>query len=205
MLTLEYLSMMYYILRLADAESFNRVFNIIEGFLDVTKNEHGVQVKGSGGETEDMILTDYMESKTLVHIIANLFLLILYSVFMLVFVNRLFEIKNFDQTTEQSYVLKAVSVFMVATSTVLQMPVFISIFVLIKCVTFGLQSKLYLLMIFSNTVLIFMFIFVLFYSLKFFNLEVPNDEIPWSHNQTGGIYLKVIMKVALCTQELYRE
>lgn len=85
------------------------------------------------------------------------------------------------------------------------MPIFISIFVLIKLITFGLAAKLYLLMIFSNTVLIILSMFVLFYSLKFFNLEVPNDEIPWSHNQTSGIYLKVVLKIALCSQELYRQ
>lgn len=46
---------------------------------------------------------------------------------------------------------------------------------------------------------------VLFYSLKFYNLEVPNDEIPWSHNQTSGIYLKVVLKITLCTQEIFRQ
>jgi len=78
--------------------------------------------------------------------------------------------------------MKMLSVFMILTTTAFQMPVFISIFVIIKQITLGLASSLYLLMIFSNTILIFEFVFVLFYSLKFFNLEVPNDEIPWSHN-----------------------
>lgn len=74
------------------------------------------------------------------------------------------------------------SVFMVLTSTVLQMPVFINIFIVAKALSLGLQSSLSLLMIFSTTILIFEFTLVLIYALKFFNLEVPNDEIPWSHN-----------------------
>lgn len=94
---------------------------------------------------------------------------------------------------------------MVMTSTVFQMPVLISIFIVVKLVSLGLASKLFILLIFSNTLIIFEFLFVLFYSLRFFNLEVPNDEIPWSHNQTSGIYLKVLLKVVLCTQELYRD
>lgn len=44
MLAVEYLSMMYYIVRLADATSFNKVFGLIENFIDVTKNENGVQI-----------------------------------------------------------------------------------------------------------------------------------------------------------------
>jgi hypothetical protein len=96
------------------------------------------------------------------------------------------------------------SVFMVLTSTVLQMPVFINIFIVAKALSLGLQSSLSILMIFSTTILIFEFTLVLIYALKFFNLEVPNDEIPWSHNQTSGIYLKVVLKIVLCTQELYR-
>ncbi len=40
LLALEYLSMMYYILRLADSVSFNSVFGIIEHFLDVTMTEN---------------------------------------------------------------------------------------------------------------------------------------------------------------------
>ena len=122
-----------------------------------------------------------------------------YTIFTLLLVNQLIKIKNFDQTQKQTYLLKVISVFMVSTSTLLQMPVFISIFVVIKALSLGLGSQLYILMIFSNSILIIEFTFVLIYSLKFFNLEIPNDEIPWSHNQTSGIYLKVILKVVLCT------
>lgn len=122
-----------------------------------------------------------------------------YTIFTLLLVNQLIKIKNFDQTQKQTYLLKVISVFMVSTSTLLQMPIFISIFVVIKALSLGLGSQLYILMIFSNSILIIEFTFVLIYSLKFFNLEIPNDEIPWSHNQTSGIYLKVILKVVLCT------
>lgn len=122
-----------------------------------------------------------------------------YTIFTLLLVNQLIKIKNFDQTQKQTYLLKVISVFMVSTSTLLQMPVFISIFVVIKALSLGLGTQLYILMIFSNSILIIEFTFVLIYSLKFFNLEIPNDEIPWSHNQTSGIYLKVILKVVLCT------
>lgn len=85
------------------------------------------------------------------------------------------------------------------------MPVLISIFVVIKIITVGLAGKLYILLLFSVTILILLFAIVLVYSLKFYNLEVPNDDVPWSHNQTSGIYLKVVLKITLCTQELYRE
>ena len=40
LLAIEYLSMMYYILRLADSKSFNKVFSPIEKFLDVTMTEN---------------------------------------------------------------------------------------------------------------------------------------------------------------------
>jgi hypothetical protein len=42
------------------------------------------------------------------------------------------------------------------------------------------------------------------YSLKFFNLEVPNDDIAWSHNTSNGLYFKLMLKITLCSQELYR-
>lgn len=119
MLAVEYLSMMYYIVRLADASSFNKIFGAIENFIDVAKNENGVQITSSGGDTEDSMTTDYVDNKVLIHTVANLLMLAIYAIFMLLFVNCLFEIKNFDQTTEQSYMLKSLSVFMVATSTVL--------------------------------------------------------------------------------------
>lgn len=96
------------------------------------------------------------------------------------------------------------SIFLVLTSTVFQMPVFISLFIVIKILLLDLAGSLGIVMIFSTALLILEFMFFLIFSLRFFNLEVPNDEIPWSHNQNNGIYLKVILKVALCSQELYR-
>jgi hypothetical protein len=54
-------------------------------------------------------------------------------------------------------------------------------------------------MIFSNALLILEFLIMTIYALRFFNLEVPNDEIPWSHNQNSGIYLKFILKIALAS------
>lgn len=88
--------MMYYILRLADAKSFNSAFSIIERFLDVTMNENGVQLTGIGGETEETIVTDYMTNKATVHLIINLAIMSSYVTFVFIFINRLFEIKNFD-------------------------------------------------------------------------------------------------------------
>lgn len=59
--------------------------------------------------------TAYLDAKVMAHTVFNLILLAIYAVFMLFFANALFKIKNFDQTTEQSYLMKALSVFMVAT------------------------------------------------------------------------------------------
>jgi hypothetical protein len=36
-------------------------------------------------------------------------------------------------------------------------------------------------------------------------LEVPNNEIAWSSNQSSGLYFKLILKVVLCSQEFYRD
>jgi hypothetical protein len=44
LLVIEYLSMMYYILRLSDAKSFNDLFSPIEKFLDVTMTENMQQI-----------------------------------------------------------------------------------------------------------------------------------------------------------------
>ncbi len=85
------------------------------------------------------------------------------------------------------------------------MPVFISIFIVIKSISLSTTGSLQIVMIFSTGILIFEFFLLLIYSLRFFNLEVPNDEIPWSHNQNSGIYLKVILKIVICSQELYRD
>jgi len=96
MLAIEYLSMMYYILRLADAVSFNRIFGMIEDFLDISKNEDGVQISSIGGDTPETQSTSYLESKALIHVIANLILTGIFTVFVLIFINRLYTIKSFD-------------------------------------------------------------------------------------------------------------
>ncbi len=68
-----------------------------------------------------------------------------------------------------------------------------------------MQSSYFLVSIIINTVLVIEFFIIVIYSLKFFNLEVPNDDIAWSHNTTNGLYFKLMLKIALCSQELYRE
>jgi hypothetical protein len=40
---------------------------------------------------------------------------------------------------------------------------------------------------------------IVVYSLKFFNLEVPNDDIAWSHNTTNGLYFKLLLKITLAS------
>jgi len=84
-------------------------------------------------------------------------------------------------------------------STVLQMPVFISIFIVIKLLSLNLAGSFAIVMYFSIALLVFEYMFFLLFALRFYNLEVPNDEIPWSHNQNSGIYLKVLLKMVLCT------
>ena len=98
-----------------------------------------------------------------------------------------------------------ISLFMMLTSTVLQMPILISVFLIIKAVSLGLASSLSVVMIFSDTILVISFGATLFFTLRFYNIEVPNLELPWSHNQTRGFYFKVLLKIALCSQELYRD
>lgn len=146
LLALEYLSMMYYIIRLADTSSFNKVFKPIERFLDVTATENGkhvgtselIIVNSSGTNHTESILvspTDYVQNKARMHCIINLAIMGIYSFFTLILVMRIVKIKSFDQTQSQSYTMKSLAGFLVATSTVFQMPVFISIFITIKLLT----------------------------------------------------------------------
>lgn len=111
--------MMYYILRLADAESFYKAVKVIEDFLDVSRNENHVQITNIAGETDSTMTTDYLESKAQMHVYANLFLTGVFTVFLLFFVKTFRKIKNFDQTQDESYMAKSLSVFMVLTSTFL--------------------------------------------------------------------------------------
>jgi hypothetical protein len=50
-----------------------------------------------------------------------------------------------------------------------------------------------------NTILIIEFLIIVVYSLKFFNLEVPNEDIAWSHNTSNGLYFKLMLKLTLCS------
>ena len=74
------------------------------------------------------------------------------------------------------------SCFMVLAKTVLVMPVLISILIVIKALSTNLVSSMFSISLICNTVLIVEFTFVVVYSLKFFNIEVPNDDIAWSYN-----------------------
>jgi len=123
----------------------------------------------------------------------------------LLFVHKLFKVDNFDKTQEQSYLLKGLSFFMVISKTVLKLPVFSSIFIIANIVNENIQSSYTTLCIISNTVLILEFLAIVVYSLKFFNLEVPNEDIAWSHNTTNALYFKLLLKLTLASQELYRD
>lgn len=147
-----------------------------------------------------------MQDLANIHVYINCALCGLYTLFVLLFVNRIFRITSYEQTTEQSYLLKTMSVFMVLSKTVLKIPVIASILIVIKGLAIGVISgKLFFVSLICNTVLALEFFFVVIYSLKFFNLEVPNEDIAWSYNITNGLYLKLTLKLALCSQELYRE
>ncbi len=124
---------------------------------------------------------------------------------MLLFVHKLFKVDNFNKTQEQSYLLKGLSFFMVISKTVLKLPVFSSIFIIVNIINENIQSSYTTLCIISNTVLIVEFLAIVVYSLKFFNLEVPNEDIAWSHNTTNGLYFKLLLKLTLASQELYRD
>ena len=62
------------------------------------------------------------------------------------------------------------------------MPVMISIFIIIKSLSLALTGSFQIVLIIANGVLILEFFFMLIFALRFFNLEIPNEEIPWSHN-----------------------
>lgn len=74
------------------------------------------------------------------------------------------------------------SCFMVLAKTIFVMPVLISMLIVIKILTTNLVPNLFSICLICNAVLIVEFTFVVVYSLKFFNIEVPNDDIAWSHN-----------------------
>jgi hypothetical protein len=84
------------------------------------------------------IVTSYVLNKAKLHSIINLTITGFYTLFTLLFVLLLIKIKNFDQTQRSSYIMKSLAAFLVATSTILQMPVLISIFIVIKSLSLAL-------------------------------------------------------------------
>lgn len=118
---------------------------------------------------------------------------------MLLFVHKLFKVDNFDKTQEQSYYLKGLSFFMVISKTILKLPVLSSVFIIINIINENIQASYTTLCIISNTILIAEFLVIVVYSLKFFNLEVPNEDIAWSHNTTNGLYFKLMLKITMAS------
>ena len=93
---------------------------------------------------------------------------------------------------------------MVLSKTIFKLPVLSSILIVIKILWSNMQYDLFFVALVINTILILEFLIIVVYSLKFFNLEVPNDDIAWSHNTSNGLYFKLMLKLTLCSQELYR-
>lgn len=94
---------------------------------------------------------------------------------------------------------------MVLSKTILKLPVLSSFFIVVNIINENLQSSYTTLCIISNSILLVEFLIIVVYSLKFFNLEVPNDDIAWSHNTTNGLYFKLMLKILLASQELFRD
>jgi hypothetical protein len=88
---------------------------------------------------------------------------------------------------------------MVLSKTILKLPVLSSFFIIVKIINQNLQASYSTLCIISNTILIIEFLLIVVYSLKFFNLEVPNDDIAWSHNSSNGLYFKLMLKIAMAS------
>ena len=89
LLVLEYLSMMFYILRLADSNSFSRVFAPIEHFLDIgLLDNHTTRVNAEKG----IPATSYVLNKATTHSIINLAIMGTYLLFTLLLVFRLMKI-----------------------------------------------------------------------------------------------------------------
>lgn len=88
---------------------------------------------------------------------------------------------------------------MVLSKTVLKLPVLSSTLIVIKVLAEGMQSNLFFVALVFTTLLIIEFFVIVIYSLKFFNLEVPNDDIAWSHNTSNGLYFKLMLKITLCS------
>ena len=97
------------------------------------------------------------------------------------------------------------AVFMVMSITMLKIPIVTSILIVAKALSLGVVSNsLFAVSLICNTLLAAEYLLVLLYTYRFFNLEVPNEEISWSHNQNGGFYFKLLLTLILCSQDLYR-
>jgi hypothetical protein len=94
---------------------------------------------------------------------------------------------------------------MVLSKTVLKIPILVSIMIVAKALSLGqVSDSMFYFSLICNTLLASELTLVVLYALKFFNLEVPNDDIAWSHNQTSGFYFKLILNIVMVSQELYR-
>lgn len=103
LLGLEYLCMVYYILRLADNRSLNETFKPIEAFLDVTTmngvtHERITQIQNGDvalfnstnlTQTADQLDVS-LESRAYTHLVINFSIFGIYTFFLLTFVHRLF-------------------------------------------------------------------------------------------------------------------
>lgn len=92
------------------------------------------------------------------------------------------------------------AVFLVMSITLLKIPITTSILTVAKALSLGVvSSSLFAVSLICNTLLVAEYLLVLIYTYKFFNLEVPNDEISWSHNQNSGFYFKLLLTFILCS------
>jgi hypothetical protein len=64
-------------------------------------------------------LSQYLQNKAEIHIYINCVLCGVYTVLILLFISRLFKVTNFDKTSEQNYILKGISLFLVLSTTAL--------------------------------------------------------------------------------------
>lgn len=150
-------------------------------------------------------MVSLIKAQAYTHIVINCSITGSYLLFLLLFIHKLFKVDNFDKTQEQSYFLKGLSFLMVLSKTILKLPILSSVFIVANIINENLQASYITLSIISNTILVIEFLLIVVYSLKFFNLEVPNDDIAWSHNTNNGIYFKLLLKITLASQELYRD
>ena len=89
LLVVEYLSMMFYVLRLADFQSFSNLFSSIESFLDVGLLENKTSRVNSVNGTA---ATSYVLKKATAHSIINLVIMGIYFLFTLLLILRLLKI-----------------------------------------------------------------------------------------------------------------